>query len=550
MKRIISKVIVVILVLTSILVSRPAYAFEPVTTVGGVILMGKVIGWAATGISAAKTAAEIAYQNYVSGGSISLYKSRLNDIDGSLDDVNSKITSETDPDKLKKLSIKRLFILQEKTGLGTVLSAIGKNRDVVVKKKVGGEIKSLLTGYVGGELVPLVVSKVVGGITVYVLTSQGEELVGALHTLQGTVLNIPPDMVDALINADISDADKQFYLTLAAEQALTKTNVAMLEAEFDKYINEVARPMFNDYLAGESDDYLKLPLAIRKIITGEYEAEQAEWAKGQEELLAKYKEMYEEYMKNKEKMAQARLEVLQEAPEVIEGVKQIVGQEPKGDDEKLAQLIASLALAITGEIATGEAEIPEEGEAEVPEEEEVAGVIHLVGTISVNSQPYRYDGGLTTMATGSGTIELFLEDGGVTGETTGWVRTYIRCDEERASTDGEGNKYCPGPSDDKRYNVGEWMPMPSWDINLNAELDGWYDEPSEHLWPHAGIVARPGGEEWEQTYEKYGCWNIYEIGGNLISDTEAEGFINNSHWYWEADETIDEYGITWHARVQ
>jgi hypothetical protein len=186
------------------------------------------------------------------------------------------------------------------------------------------------------------------------------------------------------------------------------------------------------------------------------------------------------------------------------------------------------------------AEITEEPEGtapEPPEEEAPKGLIHLVGTISVNSQPF--ESGTRKMYEGAGTIELFINDDDVTGKTTGWVKAHIPCTRTCGYYGEEdGKKGCK--KDGVWYSIDEWMPMPAWDISLDADLEGWTKEPSEYLWTYAEIVARAdvsSGPSWE-------------IGGHFISDTEAEGFIDLSWWYTEAADVMDQYGITWHATVQ
>jgi len=353
MKKISSRVIILILTVAFIL--SPGLAVEPITT-AGVILGAKVVGWAATGISAAKTTAEIAYQQHVSRESVQLYEQQLEHIDDELLTTGYKIQAlEEDPEKLRKLMSKEKALSREKQSLSAVLLAIKENRDVVIKKKATKEIKKIATGYVIGELVPITAGRE--------LTKAGKDLLGAIYTLQDTISGIPPDAKEAWLKSNISAEDKQFYSIIAAEKVPRKIDVAISKAEFDKYINEIAKPMFKDFLENKNDDFTKLPPAIKKMLWGELEAKKAERAKQQQKLEEEYRKMREEYMKNKEKMAQTRLEVVQEAPEVIQGFEQIVAQEPEGDDEKLVERIVSSAL-IAGKILTGEVEIPQEQEVE------------------------------------------------------------------------------------------------------------------------------------------------------------------------------------------
>lgn len=353
MKKISSRVIILILVVAFI--PSPGLAVEPITT-SGVILGAKIVGWAATGISAAKTTAEIAYQQYVSRESIQLYEQQLEHIDDELLTTRYKIDArEEEQEKFLKLLSKEKALLHEKQSLSAVLLAIKENRDVVIKKKAIKEIKKVATGYVTGELVPITA----GGA----LTKTGKDLLGAVYNLQGTISGIPPDAKDAWLKSDVSTEDKQFYSIIAAEKVPRKIDVAVSKAEFDKYINEIAKPKFKDFLENKNDDFTKLPPAIKKMLWGELEAKKAERAKQREELEQEYRKMREEYFKNKEKMAQTRLEVLENVPEVTEGFEQIAAQESQGDVEKLAQNIASQAIT-AGKILTGEVEIPQEQEAE------------------------------------------------------------------------------------------------------------------------------------------------------------------------------------------
>ncbi len=229
-------------------------------------------------------------------------------------------------------------------------------------------------------------------------------------------------------------------------------------------------------------------------------------------------ELVENYPSESEKLDQS---VTLAPGEVWEGAK----QEPEYTQVKEEPEPAEIA------------EEPEVTTPEPPEEEAPKGVIHLVGTITVNSAPF--ESGTRKMYEGSGTIELFINDDDVTGRATGGARAHIPCTRTCGYYGEEdGKKGCL--KDGVWYGVDEWMPLPDWDISLDAELEGWTEEPSEYLWTYAEIVARAdvsSGPSWE-------------IGGHFISDTEAEGFIDISWWYTEAADVMDQYGITWHATVQ
>ncbi len=377
-----NKIITLILLLVLILSSCSTYDVEAaVITVPGIILAAKIIGWAATGLSAATTTAETVYQQLVSAESMRLYKQRLIDLDVHLDKLELKIiaTGPKDVEKLRKLLLTRQLILQEKIGLGTVVRAIEENRDTIAKKKIAKAIKSVLKGYVVGELVPKAASEVVDKGTAYVLTKTGEDMVGAVHTLQDTVSKMPADLKEAYIEKKISKEDKEFHDTLGAERELTKMRVAMLEAEFDKYISEVAKPAFERYMkTGKDDVYSQLPPEIRKLVRGEYEAKIAERLREREKQREEYGRMrlkalkkQQEEMRKKQEMAQKRLKILQNNPEVVKGFKKIVAKKPVGDDDKLAQYIASVALA-SGKIIAKAAKIPPK---QKPEEEKKPEIV-------------------------------------------------------------------------------------------------------------------------------------------------------------------------------
>jgi len=377
-----NKVITLILLLVLILSPCSTYNVEAAVITGpGIILAAKIISWTATGLSAAKTTAETVYQQLVSAESMRLYKQRLSDLDISLDKLKLKIivTGPKEVEKLRKLLLKREFILQEKIGLGTVVRAIEENRDAIVKKKIVKEIKSVFKGYVVGLLVPKAASAVVDKGTAYVLTKAGEDMVGAVHTLQDTVSKMPADLKEAYLEKKISKEDKEFHDTLGAERSLTRLRVAMLEAEFDKYISEVVKPAFERYMTtGKDDVYSQLPPEIRKLVRGEYEAKIAERLREREKQLEEYRRMrlealkkQQEEMRKKQEMAQKRLKILQNNPEVVKGFKKIVAKKPVGDDDKLAQYIASVALA-SGKIVAKGAKIPPK---QKPEEEKKPEVI-------------------------------------------------------------------------------------------------------------------------------------------------------------------------------
>lgn len=366
MKKPKNRVITLILLLAFILWPCSTYNVEAaVITASGIILAAKIISWTATGLDAAKTTAEIVYQQLVSAESMRLYKQRLNDLDIDLDELKLKIiaTGPKEVEKLRKLLLKREFILQEKIGLGTVVRAIEENRDAIVKKKFMKGIKSVIKGYVVGELVSIT----------------GGDMVGAVHTLQDTVSKMPADLKEAYLEKKISKEDREFHDTLGAQGALTRLRVAMLEAEFDKYISEVVKPAFQRYMTtGKDDLYSQLPPEIRKLVRGEYEAKTAERLREREKQLEEYRRMrlealkkQQEDMRKRQEMAQKRLRILQNNPEVVKGFKKIVAKKPVGDDDKLAQYIASVALASEKIVAEG-AKIPPK---QKPEEEKKPEVI-------------------------------------------------------------------------------------------------------------------------------------------------------------------------------
>ena len=364
MKKPKNRVITLILLLAFILWPCSAHNAEAeVITASGIILAAKIISWTATGLDAAKTTAEIVYQQLVSAESMRLYKQRLNDLDIDLDELKLKIiaTGPKQVEKLRKLLLKREFILQEKIGLGTLVRAIEENRDTIVKKKFMKGIASVAKGYAVGELVSTV----------------GGDMVGAVHTLLDTVSKMPADLKEAYLEKKISKEDKEYYDTLGAESTLTRLRVAMLEAEFDKYINEVVKPAFERYMTtGKDDLYSELPPEIRKLVRGQYEVKVAERLRKREKQLEEYRTMHlealkkqQEDMRKKQEMAQKRLGVLQNNPEVVKGFKKIVAKKPVGDDDKLAQYIASVALASAKIVAEG-AKIPSKQKSEVITEED------------------------------------------------------------------------------------------------------------------------------------------------------------------------------------
>ncbi len=367
MKKPKNKVITLILLLAFILWPCSTYNVKAaVITVPGIILAAKIIGWTATGLSAAKTTAETVYQQLVSAESMRLYKQRLSDLDIDLDKLKLKIiaTGPKEVEKLRKLLLKREFILQEKIGLGTVVRAIEENRDAIVKKKIIKEIKSVFKGYVVGELV----------------SKAGGDMLGAVHTLQDTVSKMPADLKEAYLEKKISKEDREFHDTLGAERELTRLRVAMLEAQFDKYISEVAKPAFERYMTtGKDDLYSQLPPEIRKLVRGEYEVKVAERLREREKQLEEYRTMHlealkkqQEDMRKKQEMAQKRLKILQNNPEVVEGFKKIVAKKPIGDDDKLAQYIASVALASAKIVAEGAKIPPKQKPAEEKKPEVIA----------------------------------------------------------------------------------------------------------------------------------------------------------------------------------
>jgi len=202
-------------------------------------------------------------------------------------------------------------------------------------------------------------------------------------------------------------------------------------------------------------------------------------------------------------------------------------------------------------------EEPEEVPAEVPEEEALEGIVHLVGTISVNPEPYIEGTATNTRSEGGGTIELFIDvaENSVTGKTTGWVRTYFLCSEDSSYYgESEGKKGCC--KDDISYSAGEWMPMPVWDTNLAAEWDGWTVEPGTYDVPadidYYGFYARPGGEAYEETWEKYGCWHVGDLHGWFVLDTEAQGFFDSPSFDYRIGpkEIAGTPGCTWTATAR
>jgi hypothetical protein len=222
---------------------------------------------------------------------------------------------------------------------------------------------------------------------------------------------------------------------------------------------------------------------------------------------------------------------------------------PSPAGETPAEETPAAETGITGE-SEAEKEVTEE------EEEEPVGVIHLEGTITVDPSPYVEGSDLNTRSEGEGTIELFIDvaEGNVTGKTTGWVKTYILC-YENSGYYGSSEAKTGCCKDDVEYSVDEWMPMPKWDYNLNAEWDGWTVDPGTYGVPadidYYGFYARPGGKDYEETGEKYGCWRVGNLHGWFVLDTEAEGYFEYpSFSHWEGQVLTGTPGCTWTATAR
>ena len=210
----------------------------------------------------------------------------------------------------------------------------------------------------------------------------------------------------------------------------------------------------------------------------------------------------------------------------------------------------------------------EEEVVEIEEEEEQAGIVHLVGTISVDPEPRETEqigymrGKKVNIVErrrmeGGGTIEMFIDTTKepfgdfknkyhITGKTTGSVTGCVLCTKKseysvrKEKEDGEIDWYCSDywiRTKLTRYELGEWIDV--WRTDLNYKLTGIYINPTPEWGKAHGTPEYPKGLITELTTwrwnDLYNCWVMDRtdagVGqGGFVSGTAAEGIFFGYPW--------------------
>lgn len=360
------------------------------------------------------------------------------------------------------------------------LNALRQNKAFVFKEILMDEAKSQATGYVKGQ------------IKSYVLD---DDALDAGTTIVQGLYESGEKLIEGQTSAAITEADKAFVEALKEGKA-TAINVAITKAEWDKFVNTVAKEKFKDYLTGGDETFKNLPLSVQEkyrqklflLTSGELDEVHNIMQQAREtgDYFSALKQIIEKHPYYKDAFINLGKSLLGNDEEWIEKLEEALRSKLETQEKELEGLKNA---------GTGNEEPKEEEKGEVKTQGDKK-VIHISGEI-LGTEPYEIQKEIWEKYTViGGKIDIWIdmrdpdEHDGPWGEYTsypayakssGWSYLEFQC--EQLSYGGGGCTYedpgCTGwekaPFSTKKicYKEGEWYPPITYKPkDMSAELVG------------------------------------------------------------------------------
>ncbi len=492
-----------------------------------IVFAGKVYSYSSMAISAITALTSADTTKKISEESEKNIEDYIETIGERVEAANREANFAETEEGTKKAMEKAAALRASQTQYINYLNAVRQNKAFVFKEILMEEAKGQAKGYVQGQ------------IKSYILD---DDVLDAGTSIVQGLSDSGKSAMEGKTSAAITEADRAFVESLK-EGEVTGIRVAITKAEWDKFVNTIAKEEFKSYLMGESETFKNLPLSIQE----KY------WQKLF--LLAP-----DEIDEIHNIMKQAR-----ETGNYFDALEEIIEKHPYykntfinltkdlfGNDEewikKLEEELRNKLEAQKKELEEIKKEEVEEkealiGEEEKEKEEEDEGIIHTSGKI-LGTEPHEVQTEIWEKYTViDGKIDIWIdmrypdEHDGPWGEYTsypayakssGWSYLEFQC--EQLSYGGGGCTYedpgCTGwaktPFSTEKicYKEGEWYPPTNYKPkDMSAELVG-----------TAEIPMSDYGTAWiKETYPS--------ATGHLEADIEWQPEESNA--FWLMSEGID-----------
>jgi len=379
-------------------------------------------------------------------------------------------------EETKKAMEKAAALRSSQTQYINYLNAVRQNKAFVFKEILMEEAKGQAKGYVQGQ------------IKSYILD---DDVLDAGTSIVQGLSGSGKSAMEGKTSAAITEADRAFVESLK-EGEVTGIRVAITKAEWDKFVNTVAKEEFKSYLMGESETFKNLPLSIQEkywqklfLLTPD-EIDEIHNIMKQARETGNYFDALEEIIEKhpyyKNTFINLTKDLFGSDEEWIKKLEEELRNKLEKQEEELEELKKE------------EAEKEEQKEEEKIEEDE--GIIHTSGKI-LGTEPYEVQTEIWEKYTViDGKIDIWIdmrypdEHDGPWGEYTsyptyakssGWSYLEFQC--EQLSYGGGGCTYedpgCTGwaktPFSTEKicYKEGEWYPPINYKPkDMSAELVG------------------------------------------------------------------------------
>jgi len=521
------KTIVAFLLFVFLFVNAAPVKATGVEIVVLIVFAGKVYSYSSMAISAITALASADTTKKISEGAEKNIEDYIGTIEERVEAADREAHLAKTEEETKKAMEKAAALRASQTQYINYLNAVRQNKAFVFREILIEEAKGQAKGYIQGQMKS------------YVLD---DDALDAGTSIAQGLSDSGKSAMEGKTSAAITEADKAFVEELKGGDA-TAIRVAITKAEWDKFVNTVAKEEFKDYLTGGSETFKNLPLSIQEkywqklflLAPDEIDeiheimkqaSETGNYYDALNEIIEKhpyYKDTFINLTKDKfgsdtewiKKLEEELKNKLEKQEEELEGIKK---EEVEKEEQK-----------------------EEQKEEEKIEEDE--GVIHTSGKI-LGTEPYEVQTEIWEKYTViDGKIDVWIdmrypdEHDGPWGEYTsypayakssGWTFLEFQC--EQLSYGGGGCTYedpgCTGwaktPFSTEKicYKEGEWYPPTNYKPkDMSAELVG-----------TAEIPMSDYGTAWiKETYPS--------ATGHLEADIEWQPEESNA--FWLMSEGID-----------
>ena len=425
------------------------------------------------------------------------------------------------------------------------LNALRQNKAFVFKEILMDEARSQATGYIKGQ------------IKSYVLD---DDALDAGTTIVQGLYESGEKLIEGQTSAAITEADRAFIEALKEGEA-TAINVAITKAEWDKFVNTVAKEQLKDYLTGGDATFKNLPLSVQEkyrqklflLTSGDLDEIHniMQQARKTGDYFSALKQIIEKHPYYKDTFINLGKSLLGNDEAWIERLEEALRSKLENQEKELEGLKNA---------GTGNEEPKNEGKEEVKTQGDKK-VIHISGEI-LGIEPYEAQTEIWEKNTViDGKIDIWIdmrypdEHDGPWGKYTsypayakssGWEFLEFQC--EQLSYGGYGCTYedpgCTGwaktPFSAEKicYKEGEWYPPDLYKPrNISAELVGTAEIPMSTYgiaWIKEAYPSAVGhlvlNIEW-QPEESSSFWLISEgVDAAIFSDNSVKGFIGFSEF--------------------